>query len=507
MPPDYENTHDKDAQFMKESIESIKSRLCVLKRQAAAGWNHRFTRMLDQCHSIAVEPVSVEEKEAVRTRKLKCMACGRSEHCCKYALHAIGCFNQHGFNEQGVGHLFKNWSSFIESYNEFNSNYVNNTKKYKLPYQDMGQYTIGTTCLRKAELYHMANVMVMECCYDAKVDVDSKMSQEHLQMRWYHANENNALAFMKKMRGLELAIADEKSAVPKWGVDESLWCCIEESRTMASFTHEPTRMKLLRQRAEHVLHQFEQPGMRVYSPSMHEESDGGSETRSENENHENHDDVSVGTNQSDDENDDNQPKRNKGSKTYRVVYSDDEENGQEESAESAASVVSLESLEVGSGKKRKRTKDTPSCTRMALRSQSKIGSTSEHGMGEEALWAMPFNEGEEEEEEDEEVEEEVEEVEEEVEEVEELEDEGNALRARAPQPNALNMAQQQRRRQRLVSHGRLPSRQSALISLGILQVRLLRQARLDDAAICTNAMFVIQELMSRVSELQHSVET
>jgi len=43
----------------------------------------------------------------------------------------------------------------------------------------------------------------------------------------------------------------------------------------------------------------------------------------------------------------------------------------------------------------------------------------------------------------------------------------------------------------------LPSRRAALKLLMELQLRLAREDRLSDAAVCTNAIMTLQELMQR----------
>jgi hypothetical protein len=45
---DYSKKEDKDAQFMKQAVASIQSRVRMLKRQGAALWKPEFTQMLDQ---------------------------------------------------------------------------------------------------------------------------------------------------------------------------------------------------------------------------------------------------------------------------------------------------------------------------------------------------------------------------------------------------------------------------------------------------------------------------
>ena len=53
--------------------------------------------------------------------------------------------------------------------------------------------------------------------------------------------------------------------------------------------------------------------------------------------------------------------------------------------------------------------------------------------------------------------------------------------------------------------GILPSRRTALLQLMELQTRLEREQRFAEAAVCTNAVLTLQELLQRVEELRHTV--
>jgi hypothetical protein len=52
--------------------------------------------------------------------------------------------------------------------------------------------------------------------------------------------------------------------------------------------------------------------------------------------------------------------------------------------------------------------------------------------------------------------------------------------------------------------GVLPSRRAAMLALMELQVRLARQGRDEDAAVCTNSIQTIQDLLCRNERLAHT---
>ena len=475
--PQYNDKSNTDAQFMKRSIEGIKSRIRMLKGQAAALWRPDFTRMLEQCHSIAVESIDYNEKEAVRTEKMKCMACGRWERCCKYALSCAGPFNHEGFNGLGVERLDKAFSDFYKGYSG-TAEGVTEPGSRQLLAQDMGEFTIGSTCLRKAELYYLVNTLLMECCYEAyHTFLDQRTETPADNKRWFYATADNVDVFTKKLEDLELAIADEKRAVPNWGADEVLWENIEKARYNAADGDEEGRLDLLRKRAEQTL--------RRMSTEWEEESEDGDEEEEEED-----DAVQLSEQESEEDDDRGQPARCQGSTSRRKSRAvlDSEDEGENHEPPSPC--------EAAPKNRRKR----PPSVEPARKSRRQQKLSPEL---ESACVSGPHEEGTEQEEEEKE--------EEENEPEEEAAQGGEATlrgceyemarRSRAPPPNAFHMAQEQR-----APGGRLPARRRCLFNLGTLQLRLIREGRDSDSAICTTAMFTIQELLAKIDELSHTVE-
>lgn len=472
--PDYDDPVDADAQFMKAAVQSIQSRVRTLKRQAAALWKPEFTRMLDRCHSILVKAVDHTEKEGVRTEKMKCMACGRYEHCCKYALSGVGPFTSDWFNCDGVSKLEDNWTDFYNEYTRLcDRDFVDYTRRNRLPEQDMGEYTIGATCLRKAELYYVTNTLLMECCYEALQAVQSKScGTNDDQNQWFYANEKNADTFLDKLANVELAIADEKCPLPSWGEDPVLWGMVEKARSRASGGDMDEELELLRARANQWL--------TLKGLEDREKSD------------EAEDDFVVISEEDDSEEGQSAQPRHHQRSLYRrrpraILDSDDEGQTTEACAPAAAR---------GKGKKRKATTTWPQPTRRSRRLQNR-SPADEKGPREEGMDASD------------------DEPETAAGPTEDITSPGDTPGeasgeeeyrttipgSRAPLPSAFHMAQEQR-----ASGGRLPARRRCLFNLGTLQLKLLQEGRDDDSSICTNAMFTIQELLARIDQLSHTVE-
>lgn len=486
VSPDYDDAHDKDAQFMHQAMANLKSRLRVLKHQAAAAWKPEFCNVLERCHSISVDQADYEEKEGVRTQKMKCMACGRWEHCCKYALHGLGFFKASAFNNGATNTLQKGWNDFIEEYNHMHDDdYVDYTRRNNLPLQDMGTYTVGATCLRKAELYYMINTAILECCYEAHIAYKEAATKQKDTTKldkpftWVYAIQENVDGFMKKIEELELSVADERRPIPEWGTDQGMWEQVEKARMKAAGGDQDERLRLLRERADRLLKQEQS----IRHPPESEDEDE--------------------EDQSDQEDDSAQPRllhaRHRGAHT-RTMLESDEDADDAEVAEHCAPPVAA--------KKREKRKSYGKQPARSSRRQRNLSP-------EEAVAFVkgPRNEGrttsrvcrddlgDVDKEVDTASDEEAGNVELPSESIRTVRGLENPMRmgSRRPGPNAMNMAGEQR-----APWGRLPARRNALFNLGTLQLKLLREGRDDDSAVCTNAMFTIQELLRKVDELEHS---
>lgn len=472
---DFHDPRNSDAKFMASCVKTYASRVRMLKSQAAAGWKPEFSWMLERCHSIAIDDVDFAEKEGVRTEKLRCMACGRHEHCCKKALNGVGSFEFDRFNSGDASDLQPAWQVFNRQYEQVCRG-AQGAPSGKLLACDFGEFTIGSTCLRKAELFYMCNTLMMECCYESLQsckDLDD-FRWSHDPMTWHHATAGNAAALVERVRDLELAIADDRRPVPAWGIDTVLWDSINDARRRAG-AGDPDRInELLRERAQASLAQAR---LDLYA-------DDGRPSRADDGEDDDYDLVG-----SSDEGEEEPPQRNSGKAlARRRCVLDDESSGDDEPSQSAP-VPKRACAQRGVKKRPQSAGDAP-----ALRRSKRLGGSKAAGAAgpsDAPAPAVPV----------------VVEQEQAVEPMEHAEEEDEALpaedplrrRTRAPAPNAAALAQQQR-----APGQRLPARREALFNLGTLQLKLMREGRDSDSAICTTAMFVIQELLARVDHLQHT---
>ena len=428
----------------------------------------------------------------------------------------------------------RGWSAFFSNYTEiYDEKWATGAGLDRLPSQDMGEYTIGSTCLRKAELYYLVNTLLLECCYEANHAVSERATgTEKDDHQWFFAVAQQADTFVAKLEQIELAIADEKRALPDWGVDGLLWKQVDEARTKAAGGDDDTRVELLRRRAEQHLARAD-----AVSADSEDSEDG------EQSEHQEDDANAVSEQDGDEDGERAQPRRSNGNfrgRRSRTVLDDSEQDEDEEAQSAADSCAPAGAARVApgeAGNKRKQRAAATVPTRRSRRVQKLAPSDEllegprEEGPREEGLREEGLREEEEG-------------LLEAVEADSTGECVGDAgserssdlssltpsqgLRcsrerggadsergradgergreyatrtgSRAPLPSAFHMAQEQR-----APGTRLPARRRCLFNLGTLQLRLLQEGRDADSAICTNAMFTIQELLARVEQLAHTV--
>jgi hypothetical protein len=88
---DLDDGDDDGAQEMKKELARAATRIRYLKARASAQWFAKFERVIDGSHSMRVRKLeAAEAKDSMRLTDGKCMACGRVEHNCVYAIDLAG---------------------------------------------------------------------------------------------------------------------------------------------------------------------------------------------------------------------------------------------------------------------------------------------------------------------------------------------------------------------------------------------------------------------------------
>ena len=528
---EHDDPDDDDARDIAEVVRNFGSRLKTMSMQAAAGWQPAFGRVLASCHSMRIKKVDKVFKEGVRTDKLRCMACGRFERRCPNVIDLAGKLDGDAFLGPIDG-IPEAYDDFKEDYaSVYEKDFVECVECDDLPPQDLGGFTVGMTCMRKAQLFYQTRTLLLELVYDADrqiENIEKTTGQKVSEHKLHTVGDERVHELMRKVEQLELAIADESRRIPPLETDCTYWQRIDEAREAACDGSERSMLKLLRLRALSSLGLDDDEGEdgeddededdldpRPGPSSSSRRSGGGDEDDEED------DQEFEGCDDEEEEEEQcsRQPLQMAGrsrrlgkaaaprSRTNRIVDDDsDSDAGAEPPAYQdarAASSSSKRPATRGSArvelKRRKGTStsaDAMVSTRRSTRAPTPVHTPAP------AQPAPPLDDD--------------------VDDVAapaaagpsqsaapaaDLPPSGAASSSaqfapRVPPASAVAMAQTQR-----ISGtaGRLPARRAAVLALMDLQVRLMRAGDDTGAAACTSAIFVMQELLARVEQLSHTV--
>ena len=238
-----------------ESWDSYASKIRYLLPRSAAAWSAEFQKVLTSSHSMRVKKVSTDRKNIMRGWHGVCMACGRKEKNCNVAIDFAGNFDGTDFVSD-VKRLTPGYIKFIKDYDKvFAKSFLKSSdRQFSLAEQDKGTYIVGETCLRKAKIMFLLQTMMLERSYDA--DHEVKMAKE--TYIGYTVDDKSIEAFIKQLDIIELAIADEKRALPQIPNDQSYWDILDEGRSIASNADADESARLTYERAKKELRSTEE---------------------------------------------------------------------------------------------------------------------------------------------------------------------------------------------------------------------------------------------------------
>ena len=243
------NAHAPDQ--VSHSWDSYASKIRYLMSRSAADWKPEFQNVLNSSHSMRVTKVSTARKNVMRGGHGVCMACGRKESNCNVSIDFAGNFDATDF-VSGVENLTPGYIKFMKDYDQvFSKSFLKcPERQFSLADQDKGTYIVGETCLRKAKIMFSLQTMMLERSYDAEHEI--RMAKDGNGVG-YTVDQMSIDAFIKHMDTLELAIADEKRAIPPIPNDHSYWDILDEGRSVASNADVDESDRLAYQRAKREL--------------------------------------------------------------------------------------------------------------------------------------------------------------------------------------------------------------------------------------------------------------
>lgn len=443
LVPDLDDVEDESMELLKGSYDAIATKLRYLMPRSSAQWKPEFERALESSHSMRVETIEVPRKQAIGGLQGKCMACGRNESNCRYAIDLAGSMQPREWL-RGPERVPGQYASFKREYESvYDSDFVSNcVRKGKLPAVDKGCFVVGQTCLRKAKLRYSLQTLLLETCYACNRDLEEMQGQQGpgLQLEGdvlYTITDEKCEDFVRRQDDLELAVADDKRYAPDVPIDNDFWDIIDECRNEISGGSESVFNEMIRKRANQTLSNLRS---------------GGSQSEEDSDD----DDVVHGSDDADESDGSDEyvaSKRN--ARRKRACVIEDEHSDEEDDRDVRRGGYPTR----GSTAKRART-DAPG------EASSSTGAGASRG-------------------------------------AEGLNDEGPAMPtagSRRSTPLSISgMVGMQR------ASGILPSRNEAVVQLMELQVRLAKNRNHRDATVCTNAILTLQELVQRVEELSHTV--
>tara|TARA_B100000575_G_scaffold186584_1_gene150276 strand:+ start:2453 stop:4018 length:1566 start_codon:yes stop_codon:yes gene_type:complete len=484
-----------DGPLIDECLQSFFSKLKYLKKQAASehSWSPTFLRMLNSAHSIRQRRVDFDKKETLRTRKMRCMACGQWESHCAYTLDILGPFD-HSSWFGASANIQKTWQHFLKDYASLRESPLD-----ALPNGDYGSFALGATCLRRAVLFHQINTLFMERVWSAYEEVrEYEMSEGKIHDALLLTVEDEDVTdFCETLTHLELCCADDKRTPPVLLVDEGMWERIDEARAVASDANPEKEADVLRRRSWETLNRFDDQS--ADSPRSSDAPSNSSSSKGKDcKKNTCHDDVEWS-----DEDDEKPKHRGRHNKRTGGVQ------GRAESCRRACVVMSDES-----DHENRESSDSPQRERAEQSGAQRLkgdmeqvqdvnldpGGSSEQHRGRKRTRAVgapaavtdsEYGVNDDPDQED-------------VEPRESEEAAADIERAVRPQPqSSQRMSSVEIAREHRIPG--LPSDRNALYRLMTLQVQLMREGRDEQAAVCTENIMCIQRLLARVEELRHSV--
>lgn len=444
LMPDLEDLEDESMGLLKGSYDALASKLRYLMPRSSAQWKPEFERALESSHSMRVEKIEVSRKQAIGGMKGKCMACGRNESNCRYAIDLAGSMDPREWL-RGPDRLSDLYASFKQAYGGiYDSEFVNKcVREGKLPAVDKGCFVVGQTCLRKAKLRYSLQTLLLETCYACDRDLEELESRDGAELELdgnvlYTITEERCEDFVKRQDALELAVADDKRYAPDVPIDNDFWDIIDDCRNEISGGSEPVFNDIIRRRANKTLSDLRSGGSKGNEYSDDDYDVDGS------------DDADAR-----DSSDEEVASKSKTSRKRACVIADDESSDEE-----GGGIVYGSGHPTRSSKTKRVGSDAPGGTS----SSAGAGSSREAAGANDDGPAMP-----------------------------------TAGSRRSVPLSISGMAGIQR------AAGILPSRNEAVVQLMELQVRLAKNRNHRDATVCTNAILTLQELVQRVEDLSHTV--
>ena len=240
-------------------VDKWMSSVKYLSTQSSAKWSKLFDDVIHSSHSMRIEKIDGEAKEKMRKYTQTCMACGKHEKHCTFAIDFVGSLPRDAFSK--AERLVKDFKTFLTQYNYLFGDEEHMTDHPNTLYsQDNGRYIVGKTCLRKAQLRFEISNLTLEEIYSSRYDIkiivnnhkDVDILKKYTDLFHQRVEQlHNKYAYIMK------AAASDKSELDELCIDNQAWACIDRVRRSVA-TNERETLEMLINRSSSRLNQTEE---------------------------------------------------------------------------------------------------------------------------------------------------------------------------------------------------------------------------------------------------------
>ena len=247
---DPEDADDDECEHRNQAWQSFTSEARYVAAQSSAGWKAEFERTIANAHSMRVMKVSDKQKATTRGDDV-CIACGRPEADCRYAIDMVGDFAPLNLCCQ-VDDVARVYSDFQREYAKpFEPKFLKPRRGVLSPH-DHGRFIVGRTCLRKAKLRFQLQSTALDAAYSSEKAIDVMHGERSLETL-YTVDEEVAEKLVEKMDRLKNCVRNDKAAVPALDTDSSLWERVDQMRHAAAGGDEDLVDRLTGARAAEIM--------------------------------------------------------------------------------------------------------------------------------------------------------------------------------------------------------------------------------------------------------------
>lgn len=207
------------------------------KKAMSSTWtdSSTFKERIDHCVAIHAMKLTPEQKNEVRCRNVRCMACGKLEEKNLTALSLFGYKNPKAFTS--IDNLDDDFLAYLKQYDDVLEGMKSRPCKNTLPVEDGGLYLIGETCLARAKVAFMCSSLIPDMCMDAYLTaVERRQAGDPVcESKFYHTTPHDDVPrFMESFSELKRLCSAEVEDTDNFGVDSNYWSGVWNVRRLAA---------------------------------------------------------------------------------------------------------------------------------------------------------------------------------------------------------------------------------------------------------------------------------